>query len=57
MAKRKKEADLLLIDDEDDGFRVKIKLGDFDVLKKYKLDKLANPDLFRQYQEALVQQA
>ena len=55
--KRKKEADLELLDDEDDGFRVKVSLADHNVLKKYKLDKLANPDLFRQYQEALVQQA
>ena len=55
--KRKKEADLQLLDDEDNGFRVKVSLADNDVLKKYKLDKLANPDLFRQYQEALVQQA
>lgn len=53
VAKRKKEADLQLLNDEDDGFRVKISLADNDVLKKYKLDKLANPDLFAQYQEAL----
>ena len=37
LAKRKKEADLELLDDEQDNFQVKISLQDFEVLKRAKL--------------------
>ena len=37
LAKAKKEADLQLLDDEDDDFKVKISLADFEVLKRAKL--------------------
>jgi hypothetical protein len=37
LAKQKKEADLLLLNDEDEGFKVRISLRDFEVLKRAKL--------------------
>ena len=37
LAKQKKEADLELLDDEQDNFQVKISLQDFEVLKRAKL--------------------
>ena len=45
LAKAKKEADLQLLDDEDDDFKVKISLADFEVLKRAKLQAQANPML------------
>ena len=36
-SKSKKEADLQLLDDEQDDFRVKISLADFELLKQAKL--------------------
>ena len=49
LSKQKKEADLLLINDEDDGFKVRVSLADFEVLKRFKLAAQANPDLFAEY--------
>lgn len=37
LARAKKEADLQLLDDEGDDFKVKISLADFEVLKRAKL--------------------
>ena len=37
LAKRKKEADLALADDEEDNFKVKISVADFEILKQAKL--------------------
>ena len=37
LAKAKKEADLQLLDDEQDDFRVKVSLGDFEILRQAKL--------------------
>ena len=45
LAKAKKEADLQLLEDEDDDFKVKISLADFEVLKRAKLQAQANPML------------
>ena len=45
LAKAKKEADLQLLDDEADDFKVKISLADFEVLKRAKLQAQANPML------------
>ena len=43
MSKAKKEADLQLLDDEADDFKVKISLEDFEILKRAKLQGQANP--------------
>ena len=45
LAKAKKEADLQLLDDEADDFKVKISLADFEILKRAKLQAQANPML------------
>ena len=45
LAKANKEADLQLLDDEADDFKVKISLADFEVLKRAKLQAQANPML------------
>ena len=37
LAKQKREADLLLLNDEDDGFKVRVSMADFEVLKQAKL--------------------
>ena len=37
LAKAKKEADLLLLEEEKDDFRVKISLADYEILKQAKL--------------------
>ncbi len=37
LSKAKKQADLQLLDDEEDDFKVKISLQDFDILKRAKL--------------------
>ena len=37
LAKAKKEADLLLLEEEKDNFRVKISLADYEILKQAKL--------------------
>lgn len=50
LAKKKREADLLLLNDEDDGFKVRVSLADFEVLKQAKLASRANPLLFAQFQ-------
>jgi hypothetical protein len=39
----------MLIDDEDDGFKVRVSLADFEVLKKAKLASRANPELFAKF--------
>ena len=46
LSKAKKEADLQLLDDEGDDFKVKISLADYEVLKRAKLQNQANPMLF-----------
>ena len=43
LSKAKKEADLQLLDDEADDFKVKISLEDFEILKRAKLQQQANP--------------
>ena len=37
LAKQKREADLLLLNDEDEGFKVRVSMADFEVLKQAKL--------------------
>ena len=37
LAKQKKQADLLLLNDEDDGFKVRVSMADYEVLKRAKL--------------------
>ena len=51
MSKAKKEADLQLLDDEQDDFRVKISLADFELLKQAKLHAQANPMVVREVQQ------
>lgn len=46
LAKRKKEADLALADDEQDNFQVKISTQDWEILKRAKLQLQANPMIF-----------
>jgi hypothetical protein len=46
---QKKEADIALLDDEDDGFKVRISVRDFEVLKKAKVAAQANPNIFAQF--------
>ena len=43
LSKAKKQADLLLLDDEADDFRVKISMEDFEILRRAKLQQHANP--------------
>ena len=50
-SKSKKEADLQLLDDEQDDFRVKISLADFELLKQAKLHAQANPMVVREVQQ------
>ena len=45
LAKAKKEADLQLLDDEADDFKVKISIEDYEILKRAKLAQQANPQL------------
>ena len=52
LAKQKKEADLLLLNDEDECFKVRISLADFEVLKRAKIASKANPQLFAEFQAA-----
>ena len=49
LAKQKKQADLLLLNDEDDGFKVRVSMADYEVLKEAKLVLQANPELFAQF--------
>ena len=51
LAKAKKEADLQLLDDEQDDFRVKISLADFEVLRQAKLHAQANPMVVGEVQQ------
>ena len=51
LAKAKKEADLQLLEDENDDFKVKISLADFEVLKRAKLQAQANPMLMAGVQQ------
>lgn len=37
LAKQKKQADLLLLNDQDDGFKVRVSMADYEVLKRAKL--------------------
>ena len=46
IAKRKKEADLALADDEQDNFKVKISMEDWEILKKAKQQLQGNPMVF-----------
>ena len=50
LAKAKKEADLELVNDEQDDFRVKISLADFELLKQLKLQQGLNP-VYQQEQQ------
>ena len=43
LSKAKKQADLQLLDDEADDFRVKISMEDFEILRRAKLQQHANP--------------
>lgn len=43
LAKAKKEADLELANDEQDDFRVKISLSDYEMLKQFKMQQNMNP--------------
>jgi glycine cleavage system pyridoxal-binding protein P len=49
LSKAKKQADLQLLDDEEDDFKVKISLQDFDILKRAKLQQQANPAFVPQH--------
>ena len=51
LSKAKKEADLQLLDDEQDDFRVKISLADFELLKQAKLHAQANPMVVGEVQQ------
>ena len=55
MSKAKKEADLQLLDDEQDDFRVKISLSDFELLKQAKLHAQANPMVVGEVQQEEVE--
>ena len=46
IAKRKKEADLALADDEQDNFKVKISMEDWEILKQAKQQLQGNPMVF-----------
>ena len=46
LAKRKKEADLALADDEQDNFKVKISMEDWEILKQAKQQLQGNPMVF-----------
>ena len=41
-ARQKKEADLAILDDEEDDFKVKISLKDYELLKEAKVQASAN---------------
>ena len=43
LSKAKKQADLQLLDDEADDFKVKITMEDFEILRRAKLQQHANP--------------
>ncbi len=43
LSKAKKHADLMLLDDEADDFKVKISMEDFEILRRAKLQQQANP--------------
>ena len=43
LSKAKKQADLQLLDDEADDFKVKITMEDFEILRRAKLQQQANP--------------